>query len=288
MNRFDAACNRWRGLYRAAVAQRDLQNRIIADASRSSADKDRAKLLRYEAESQLELLTEASNIAQADFYSYRYFASEGFLPGYNFPRLPLSAYIPARQARQTRDEFVSRPRFLAISEFGPRSILYHEGSRYQINRVILPVEESEGLPTERIKLCPQCGYLHPMTGLPGPDCCERCEQELGTAMDSLFRLQNVSTSAANASTATKKSGSASDTKSKPPSASASTGGRPSYRTAEVVHDGVADRNYGVRPGSDALEDQPWREPAEEPSTPWFRARCRARLLGAERSAHRRG
>src|SRR5262249_28104258 len=120
LKRFDAACNRWRGLYRSAMAQRDLQNRIIADVSRSQADKERAKLLRHEAESQLELLTEASNIAQADFYSYRYFASEGFLPGYNFPRLPLSAYIPARRARQTRDEFVSRPRFLAISEFGPR------------------------------------------------------------------------------------------------------------------------------------------------------------------------
>ena len=130
--------------------------------------------LRHEAESQLELLTEAANIAQADFYSYRYFASEGFLPGYNFPRLPLSAYIPARRARQTRDEFVSRPRFLAISEFGPRSILYHEGSRYQINRVILPVEESESLSTEQIKLCPQCGYLHPMSSDTGPDVCDRC------------------------------------------------------------------------------------------------------------------
>ena len=168
LHRFDAACDRWRGLYRSAMAQRDLQNRIIGDASRKSTDKDRAKLLRHEAESQLELLTEATNIAQADFYSYRYFASEGFLPGYNFPRLPLSAYIPARRARQTRDEFVSRPRFLAISEFGPRSILYHEGSRYQINRVILPVEESDRLPTEQIKLCPECGYLHPMPDGVGP------------------------------------------------------------------------------------------------------------------------
>jgi hypothetical protein len=186
LKRFDAACDRWRGLYRSAMAQRDLQNRIIGDASRKSADKDRAKLLRHEAESQLELLSEAKNIAQADFYSYRYFASEGFLPGYNFPRLPLSAYIPARRARQTRDEFVSRPRFLAISEFGPRSILYHEGSRYQINRVILPVEESDRLPTEQIKLCPECGYLHPAPGDAGPDCCDRCGAQLGPARPCSF------------------------------------------------------------------------------------------------------
>ncbi|MEK8170890.1 hypothetical protein NKH77_19030 [Streptomyces sp. M19] len=31
----------------------------------------------------------------SDFFPYRYFASEGFLPGYSFPRLPLAAYIRA-------------------------------------------------------------------------------------------------------------------------------------------------------------------------------------------------
>ncbi len=191
--RFDSACDRWRGLYRAAIVQRDAQHRIIADASRSAADKTRARQLRREAESQIELLTEASNLAQADFYSYRYFASEGFLPGYNFPRLPLSAYIPARRARQTRDEFVSRPRFLAITEFGPRSIVYHEGSRYQINRVILPVREDDQFATEQAKLCPRCGYLHPVVDGAGLDLCEHCNAGLVAALAPLFRLQNVST-----------------------------------------------------------------------------------------------
>jgi ATP-dependent helicase YprA (DUF1998 family)/very-short-patch-repair endonuclease len=190
--RFDKACDRWRGLYRAALSQREVQNKIIGDASRPAPDKERAKRLRQEAESQLELLTETSNIAQSDFYSYRYFASEGFLPGYNFPRLPLSAYIPGRRARQGRDEFLSRPRFLAISEFGPRSIIYHEGSRYLINRVILPVDERDLL-TEQAKLCQNCGYLHPILGGIGPDLCERCHNAMGMPLAPLFRLQNVST-----------------------------------------------------------------------------------------------
>jgi very-short-patch-repair endonuclease len=236
--RFEAACNRWRGLYRSAMAQRDLQNRIIGDASRKQADKERAKLLRHEAESQLELLTEAGNIAQADFYSYRYFASEGFLPGYNFPRLPLSAYIPARRARQTRDEFVSRPRFLAISEFGPRSILYHEGSRYQINRVILPVEESDRLPTEQIKLCPSCGYLHPMTQGPGPDCCDRCLAQLDPAMPALFRLQNVSTRRREKINCDEEERLRLGYQIQTAVRFAEQGGRASYRTAEVTEDGV--------------------------------------------------
>ena len=189
--RFEEACERWRGLYRAAMDQRETQNRIIGDASREPEDRNRARRLRQEAESQLELLTQSENIIQADFYSYRYFASEGFLPGYSFPRLPLSAFIPARRRQQGQDEFLSRPRFLAISEFGPQSIVYHEGSKYIINRVILPV--GDDVLTGRAKQCPTCGYLHPIAGGPGPDLCARCQAPLGDELQHLFRMQNVST-----------------------------------------------------------------------------------------------
>ncbi len=193
---FDSACDRWRGLYQAAKRQQAQQNRVILDASRSPEDRKRARILRAEAESQLTLLTQAENVIQADFYSYRYFASEGFLPGYNFPRLPLSAYIPGRRERGGRDEFLSRPRFLAISEFGPRAIVYHEGVRYQINRVILSSArrgEADAIVTAQAKLCEACGYLHEWHQGEGPDLCERCDATLGAPLTSLFRLQNVST-----------------------------------------------------------------------------------------------
>ncbi len=195
---FNAACNRWRSLYRAAWQQRAVQHGIIQDVSRSPKDKQLAKRLRAEAEAQMELLTgeDRQRVTQSDFYSYRYFASEGFLPGYNFPRLPLSAYIPGRAQRrgsQERDEFLSRPRFLAISEFGPRSIVYHEGSRYVINKVILPVDGEEVL-TTRAKFCPHCGYLHPLEGDdPGPERCVYCDRALSWPLTSLFRMQNVVT-----------------------------------------------------------------------------------------------
>lgn len=189
---FDRTCERWRGLYRAAQQQARAQGLIMLDASRSAEDKKQADRLRAEAEAQLALLTETSSLEQSDFYSYRYFASEGFLPGYNFPRLPLSAYIPGRRTRQ-RDEYLSRPRFLAISEFGPRAIVYHEGSRYLINRVILPVGEDEHLLTRRAKQCEQCGYLHPISDGQGLDLCERCGAALPKALTHLFRLQNVAT-----------------------------------------------------------------------------------------------
>lgn len=172
---FDQACERWRGLYQAALEQFQTQNKVIADAARPPEEKKRARRLRNEADTQLQLLTEAKNLIQSDFYSYRYFASEGFLPGYNFPRLPLSAFIPGRRER---DELISRPRFLAISEFGPRSIVYHEGSRYIINRVLMPPREDTGSITTAAKCCSACGYIRPVTEGEGPDLCERCHNQL--------------------------------------------------------------------------------------------------------------
>jgi ATP-dependent helicase YprA (DUF1998 family)/very-short-patch-repair endonuclease len=192
-NKFNQACERWRGLYQAAKGQQATQQKIINDMSRPASDRDQARRLRQEAESQLELLTDAKNLVQSDLYSYRYFASEGFLPGYSFPRLPLSAFIPGRRIRGDKDEFLSRPRFLAISEFGPQSIIYHEGSRYTISKVNLPISESgDGVATMQAKHCPACGYFHPeSTG--NQDRCERCHALLEPPITPLFRLQNVST-----------------------------------------------------------------------------------------------
>ncbi len=190
---FEAACERWRSLFRAAKAQFEYQSQIIGDVARRP-QWDEAKRLRREAEAQLSLLTDAQNVIQSDFYSYRYFASEGFLPGYNFPRLPLSAFIPARRRIKGQDEFLSRPRFLAISEFGPRSIIYHEGSRYIVNKVILPVGQEDEPITLSAKQCLSCGYIHELsTGEAGPDRCEHCNSLNLHRVDCLLRMQNVST-----------------------------------------------------------------------------------------------
>ena len=192
ITQFDQACERWRSLYRAALSQANEQHKITIDASRSGEEKKTAERLRREAKAQLDLLTEARSTYISDFYSYRYFASEGFLPGYSFPRLPLSAYIPGRRGKTDEDKFLSRPRFLAISEFGPRAIVYHEGSQYQINRVILPVTE-EGPVIHYIKQCHSCGYIYHETENDNPDICERCGEELQVTYRNLFRMENVST-----------------------------------------------------------------------------------------------
>jgi len=192
MDRFDQATERWKYLYSSAVSQMKQQHRINLDASRDKKQRDRSQKLYREAKRQRDLLLNENFDLGNDFYSYRYFASEGFLPGYNFPRLPLNAYIPGR--RRSEGEYLSRSRFLAISEFGPRSMIYHEGAKYEIDRVIFQVDGTE-ISTGEVKICEECGYLHEIKTKESlaPDLCENCNTELPVPMSNMFRLRNVST-----------------------------------------------------------------------------------------------
>jgi ATP-dependent helicase YprA (DUF1998 family)/very-short-patch-repair endonuclease len=190
--RFDRACDRWRELYRAAKSQYEAQGLRALDQGLSKRERDGAAAAQRQARAQIELLTDPGSAAQSDFYSYRYFASEGFLPGYSFPRLPVSAFIPGQG--RSHGEYVSRPRFLAISEFGPRAIVYHEGSRYRIDRALLPVDIQksdpsllQALATRSIKRCSACAYLNEESD----EVCRRCGAPIDKTLTSLLRMYNV-------------------------------------------------------------------------------------------------
>ena len=58
---------------------------------------------------------------------------------------------------------------------------------------VAQAEEDEDLITTRAKMCPSCGYLHPISAGDGLDQCERCDNPLQDELRSLFRLQNVAT-----------------------------------------------------------------------------------------------
>ena len=192
---FEEACERWRELYRAANQQilREEQRRRSPGLSRS--ERERAERLRSDAIGRLDLLRQVDRPAQSDFYSFRYFASEGFLPGYSFPRLPLRAWLPRRR-RRGEGEWLSRPRFLALNEFGPRAHIYHEGARYIVDRIqqeVSEVEDGEGLRTSEAKRCDDCAAMHLPVDGQLPDVCERCGILLGTPLRGLLRMPNVST-----------------------------------------------------------------------------------------------
>jgi superfamily II DNA/RNA helicase/very-short-patch-repair endonuclease len=198
---FDRSINRWRDLYTIAHTEAARQTAIKNNLSVTRAERNAADARRREAEAQIALLRgDVEDKNQSDFYPYRYLASEGFLPGYSFPRLPLAAFIPGgRQIKGNEGDFVQRPRFLAISEFGPGAFIYHEGARYAVTRVQLPVGSNDatgGPLLESAKRCPVCGYLHLPTGKDSVEKCERpgCDADLGGGYENnLLRLQTVIT-----------------------------------------------------------------------------------------------
>lgn len=158
---FDRAFDRWRELYKSARTQLAEAHARSEITGLSAADRRKARAAYMQASDQIGILEQGKASNGSDFYSYRYLATEGFLPGYNFPRLPLYAFIPGEGKSGA---FLQRARFLAISEFGPRSLIYHEGRAYRVMKAKLPPEVRTGdgseLATKDIYICPNCGACH--------------------------------------------------------------------------------------------------------------------------------
>lgn len=192
---FDGALDRWRQLYADAHQEHVRQSAAERAPHGSRDDRRRAQRRARDAAQRLELLRNAGGASgiHGDFYPYRYLAGEGFLPGYSFPRLPLAAFIPGRGGRRGDGDYVQRPRFLAIREFGPGALIYHEGARYQVTSVQLPrgVEGDDPVHTEDARRCAECGYHHD-AGV-GVDVCDNCRAPLGARTHGLLRLQSVQT-----------------------------------------------------------------------------------------------
>jgi Lhr-like helicase len=186
---FSEAFDRWRQLYEGAREQLREANRKSEMHGLSAEERRAAKSQQAQANEQLALLERGTSSSGSDFYTYRYLATEGFLPGYNFPRLPLYAYVPSIGGGPGgRAAYLQRARFLAIAEFGPRSLIYHEGRAFRVYRAKLPpgarTEDGGKLSTATIFVCDACGAVHPQDE---PERCHAC----GTSMASTHPIRNV-------------------------------------------------------------------------------------------------
>ncbi|HLI47342.1 MAG TPA: DEAD/DEAH box helicase [Chthonomonas sp.] len=150
---FDKAFDRWRELYQIADDQLRRATESLCKA-RNRDDRSEAERKQQEALRQRDLLLQqgVSN-EESDFYPYRYLATEGFLAGYNFPRLPIRVWVPRGEG-----EFIARPRALAITELAPGNILYHEGGKWEITALHVPLN---GLASRRQtqRFCRRCAYF---------------------------------------------------------------------------------------------------------------------------------
>ena len=129
----DEALSRWRKMYLGAVELRkkasgEIDSGLYAAGSREYKDAERRQ---FQATRQMDLLgnRQVRGMSQlSEFYPYRYFASETFLPGYNFTRLPLRVFVTEGK---NFGEYISRSRPVALREYGPMSFIYFNGRKYQ-------------------------------------------------------------------------------------------------------------------------------------------------------------
>ncbi|MBK8884605.1 MAG: hypothetical protein IPN67_20310 [Bacteroidales bacterium] len=135
-DKLENALLRWRKMYLDALRQmneahetqispviKDSELKKLAGVSYARA-KDRKNLLENQSDKN-------KNSTLSEFYTFRYLASEGFLPGYNFTRLPIRVFLGGKD----KNESISRPRFIGLKEFGPNNLIYHNGGKYKVNRI---------------------------------------------------------------------------------------------------------------------------------------------------------
>jgi hypothetical protein len=154
---FDSSINRWRKLFKAAKVQLSKAQSIIKSGlyPQYSKEMKNAFRLQHQAVRQLDLLknnVHSRNKDYSEFYPYRYLASEGFLPGYNFTRLPVRIFVP----KGNSGEYISRSRFIAIKEFAPRNIIYHNAGKYIIDQLLVPEVEGNLI---KAKVSVNSGYI---------------------------------------------------------------------------------------------------------------------------------
>lgn len=155
--RFNDALDRWRKLYGAAKQQIDEAQGVIRDGRYKEGSKEMKDAYRAERQAgrQRALLRNESDRGKNDlseFYPYRYFASEGFLPGYNFTRLPIRTFVEIGDA----GEYLSRSRFIALREYGPRNMIYHNGARYKVDQLLVADSERS---LRKAKVAVNSGYI---------------------------------------------------------------------------------------------------------------------------------
>ncbi len=283
--------------YRAAQAQRGRPERHHRRRRRARPrDKDQARRLRAEAEAQLALLTERRlGQYQSDFYSYRYFASEGSCPATTSPacRCRPSSRPGATQVSGATSSCPGPASWPSASS-GRAASSTTRAPATCINRVILPVGDTEDgddqlVLTSRPSSARPAATCTRSTAADGLDLCDGAATASSTRpIANLFRMQNVS--------ARRTERINSDEEERPRRA---TRCAPAFEFAEMPDGLLPTRRRSprstattlaeldLRRGGHPVADQPRLGAAEDPRPARLRARHRAGLLGAEASRRRR-
>lgn len=154
--KLEKALLRWRKMYLDALRQMNEAHEIkTSPIIKDTETKKNANRSYFLAENRLKLLwnkpDNGSGSTLSEFYTFRYLASEGFLPGYNFTRKPIRVFLGGKD----KNESISRARFTAIREFGPNNLIYHNGGKYKITRI---TPNDVALDLSKLKISKETNY----------------------------------------------------------------------------------------------------------------------------------
>ncbi|UTW61722.1 hypothetical protein KFE98_17175 [bacterium SCSIO 12741] len=158
---FNQAFNRWRELYEEARHSKELASTRMQQ-TRLTKSHQEWKDADYEVhrdQRKMDLLINKGGGHQdySEFYPYRYLAAEGFLPGYDFTRLPYRVFL---YGGESEGEYIQRPRLLALREFGPENFVYQKGQKWKIRQIHVPSKKENKL-IETALINKNLGYFHP-------------------------------------------------------------------------------------------------------------------------------
>ena len=154
----DESLGRWRKLHQTAKATLTKTLARIDSGTMVATSDEYKRLVRQQNQTtrQLNLLVNElgpRSTSLSEFYPYRYLAAEGFLPGYNFTRLPLRIFV---EQGQSSGDYISRPRSIALREFGPLNVIYHNGRKYRVEQLVLQAPEDA---LTEAKISTRAGYF---------------------------------------------------------------------------------------------------------------------------------
>jgi hypothetical protein len=154
---FDRALDRWRSIYQNCVKQLKEAATIIGDPRiprshelRKMADSNRCMPRKC-------LRSSETKTDRGKIHNIRNFIHTGILPQKAFyPDTVLPNFRFSCLFLRKRVIIISRPKFIALREFGPQSIVYHKGGKYRINQMTWSVADN---PPVSAKIAKNSGYI---------------------------------------------------------------------------------------------------------------------------------
>jgi len=152
---FDGTFNLFRNEFSALEREFEEINMFLS--RRSITDRQRGAYKRRR-DSIEKKMTDMQN-GGGDFTTYRYLASQGFLPNYGFPTQMTALAINYKGIHGSEEAELRRDRNIALVEYAPGNSVYYRGARYSVRTPRLRTENNQPA-MSTLMVCPCCEAVY--------------------------------------------------------------------------------------------------------------------------------